>query len=274
MGTLSGNYYGGIVKDGLVLMLDAAKKDSYGRLGTTWRDISWNGNSGVLVNSPTFNISNGGSIVLDGTNEYISIKSSQGFNLGVNFTLQFWVKVSVFGGYIGGDFKRASIITNSYTRNSGQGFWVSFTSQADAPTYAPTPGRETFFISFGPDEQVMTAQWGSLSSYVNKWVNITITVNGNTPILGYINGVAISSYVIQNNGPSTLSYNGSGCSLGNRNNLLEFLNGSIGYFITYNRALSASEVLQNYNATKNRYNNIWPDTYIWSDTNTWQDQPL
>lgn len=44
MGTLSGNYYGGIVKDGLVLLLDAAKKDSYDRLGTTWRDISFNGN--------------------------------------------------------------------------------------------------------------------------------------------------------------------------------------------------------------------------------------
>ena len=65
-------YYGNIVKDGLVLDLDAAKKDSYPGTGTAWNDISGNRNNGTLTNGPTFNSSNGGSIVFDGTNDYIN----------------------------------------------------------------------------------------------------------------------------------------------------------------------------------------------------------
>ena len=66
------SYLGGIVKDGLVLDLDAAKLDSYPKTGTSWKDISGNGNNGTLVNVPTFNSSNGGSIVFDGSNDYVS----------------------------------------------------------------------------------------------------------------------------------------------------------------------------------------------------------
>ena len=49
------SYLGGIVRNGLVLDLDAAKLDSYPKFGTTWRDITFNQNNGTLVNGPTFN---------------------------------------------------------------------------------------------------------------------------------------------------------------------------------------------------------------------------
>src|SRR6056300_1799187 len=66
-------YYGNIVTDGLVLNLDAARKDSYNRTGTTWNDISGNGNNGTLINGPTFDSEDYGSIVFDGVDDYAAV---------------------------------------------------------------------------------------------------------------------------------------------------------------------------------------------------------
>jgi hypothetical protein len=60
-----------IVTDGLVLCLDAANPRSYGGSGTTWSDLSGNGNNGTLVNGPTFNTGSLGSIQFDGVNDFI-----------------------------------------------------------------------------------------------------------------------------------------------------------------------------------------------------------
>ena len=65
-------YNPNIVTDGLVLCLDAANKRSYPGTGTTWTDRSANGNNGTLTNGPTFDSANGGSIVFDGTNDYVT----------------------------------------------------------------------------------------------------------------------------------------------------------------------------------------------------------
>jgi hypothetical protein len=61
-----------IVTDGLVLYLDAANQKSYPGTGTTWNDLSGNGNNGTLVNGPTFNSDNNGSIVFDGVDDYVN----------------------------------------------------------------------------------------------------------------------------------------------------------------------------------------------------------
>ena len=55
-----------IVTNGLVLNLDAARQNSYAGSGTTWRDLSGNGNTGTLVNGVGYTGSNGGSLVLMG----------------------------------------------------------------------------------------------------------------------------------------------------------------------------------------------------------------
>ena len=76
-------------KTGLVFVLDAANPTSYVSGSTTWQDLSGNNNSGSLVNGPTFNSSNGGSIVFDGSNDYVEIST---VNASSQFTLNFWVK--------------------------------------------------------------------------------------------------------------------------------------------------------------------------------------
>ena len=86
------SYLGGIVKDGLVLHLDAAKLDSYPRVGTTWTDLSGNVNNGILTNGLIFNSGNGGYFILDGTDDYVSLNSPTQlqFTNTQPFTLSFW----------------------------------------------------------------------------------------------------------------------------------------------------------------------------------------
>ena len=68
---MSFSYSPKIITDGLVLYLDAANPYSYVSGSTVWNDISRGGNNGTLINGPTFSSANNGSIVFDGTNDYV-----------------------------------------------------------------------------------------------------------------------------------------------------------------------------------------------------------
>jgi hypothetical protein len=59
-----------IVTDGLVLCLDAGNPKSYPGSGTTWTDLSGNGNNGTLVNGVGYSGDNLGSLSFDGVNDY------------------------------------------------------------------------------------------------------------------------------------------------------------------------------------------------------------
>ena len=79
-----------IVTDGLVFYVDAGNGDSYPGTGTTWSDLVGS-NNGTLTNGPTFDSGNGGSIVFDGTNDYISTQ----LTCGTTFTWSVWFKTDV-----------------------------------------------------------------------------------------------------------------------------------------------------------------------------------
>lgn len=84
------SYHNGpkIVSEGLVLYLDAANSKSYSGTGTTWTDLSGNSNNATLVNGPTYSSLNGGGIVLDATDDFISITPSASLKVdGDNFTI-------------------------------------------------------------------------------------------------------------------------------------------------------------------------------------------
>ena len=99
-----------IVTDGLVFCVDAGDKMSYPGAGTTWTDLSKNRNNGTLTNGPTFDSANGGSIVFDGTDDYVNF-GSQTWDISTNLTIDFFIKFNTlnsaayytmfsFGGYI------------------------------------------------------------------------------------------------------------------------------------------------------------------------------
>jgi hypothetical protein len=88
-----------IVRSGLALALDAADKNSYRGTGTTWKDLSGNAYNGTLTNGPTFSNINGGTIVFDGTNDYVSIPSNSNFNNGNNITVEAWAQCSNWASF-------------------------------------------------------------------------------------------------------------------------------------------------------------------------------
>ena len=85
-----------IITDGLVMHLDAAQLRSYPTTGTTWTDLSGNGNNGTLINGPTFNSGNGGSIVFDGVNDYVTGFNSISINTTSSFAIEFWFNLTSF----------------------------------------------------------------------------------------------------------------------------------------------------------------------------------
>jgi hypothetical protein len=90
MSTLSGGP--NIVVDGLVLYLDAANQYSYVSGSTAWNDLSRSNNNGTLINGPTFNSANGGSIVFDGIDDYVSFVSNP--SLTNQITVEVWIQLS------------------------------------------------------------------------------------------------------------------------------------------------------------------------------------
>ena len=205
--------YEGIITDGLVLNLDAGFTPSYPRSGTTWADISLSGNNGTLINGPTFS---GDSIVFDGTNDYVSTSISRNGDYTITII-----------------FKINSLTTDMRLVGAVSGPGNQFAAGWWGTTFRlwlENTWNDTGFIS--------TTNIIYILSIVQEGTDNKIYVNGNY------------NSVISN---KTSYFNNLG--FGNRflNSYGSFFNGDIYTTQIYNRALSAAEVLQNYNATKDRY---------------------
>ena len=221
------NYFGGIVTNGLVLDLDAAKVASYSGTGTSWNDISGNNNNGTLVNGPTFSgIGKQASIVFDGVDDFVS---GSGTVLTTQGTIITW-------------FKTSNTYTNNYLFSLP---WVS-------------SGNNGFDLGFGGTTTfrsivVTTSTYVELTYTTtysdNNWHMGAITYSGTTATL-YYDGVARTSASItgsirqQANGEFNIARFGS---------FGGYVAASISNATVYNRALSATEVSQNFNALRSRY---------------------
>jgi hypothetical protein len=216
-----------IVKDGLVFWLDANDKTSYPGDGTTWRDLSRGGNNGTLTNGPTYNSGNGGSIVFDGVDDYC------------------WT------GYI------SSLPSGGAARTMC--FWVN-PSNVTPPIIVPMfgfglnsqPGK--FFMG-GISSNSTIQLWGNTINYTS-----TFTLSANT--WAYVAYVYASNYItVYKNGVADAGSSitldtvaNSPVQIGDvQSNPYSKLSGGIANGYIYNRALSTQEVLQNYNANKNRF---------------------
>ena len=211
-----------IVTNGLVLNVDASQKGSYPGSGTTWYDLA-GANDGILTNNPTYNSSNGGSIVFDGVDDYVDI----GYKIGLlnsDITQEAWVNTDVMINWHG-------IISNMPSWGTG------------------------FSLQIGPVQKIaamisgayLTTSWTPL---VGVWYHIVAThrSSDNLNVL-YVNGVQENSVIRE------ISYVENAVTrigVFYTYNQLHF-DGKIGVVRSYNRALSASEVLQNFNAQKSKF---------------------
>jgi hypothetical protein len=219
--TSSGGGGGGFTTSGLVLHLDAGNPASYPGSGTVWTDLSGYGNNATLTNGPTFNSANGGSILFDGSNDYAPT-STNGFPFGsAAGTISTWVK--------------ASQIDNNYRWVFAYGLDV-----LGASRFLGFNGSTYYFGGYGDD---ITAP--GFSS--NTWVNLTGVYNGTTASM-YVNGVLVA-------GATNKSWNtiNNVSTVGRQTNGGEYFNGKIAQVLVYNRALSDTEILNNFNAVKSRF---------------------
>jgi hypothetical protein len=218
------NYSPRVVTDGLVLYLDAANQYSYVSGSTSWNDISRGGNNGTLVNGPTFNSANGGSIVFDGTNDYASILDSSTLNFTTGFSCDFWV-YSNSGG--------SPMFIHQQSGSTFGGFEIYSNSSNN--------------ILFNKNASVNLVI-SSASFIRNAWTYVACTANGTTANI-YVNSTNIgsASAPLPDNVDGILRIGDWIGSSGYQ------LNGKMSIMKLYNRALSATEVLQNYNATKTRF---------------------
>jgi hypothetical protein len=215
-----------IVTNGLVLYLDASNTKSYVSGSTTWNDVSRSGNNNSLINGPTFNSANGGSIVFDGTNDWVNSETQILKNLQ-EFTINLWFYTSTLTGIL---------LSEGASSNVGVQFWLGV-------------GVNNTILQFGDGTNDSFFN-SKITLQQNVWVNLCFTVKNKTGT-SYINSVYQNAWTNTNNilwAGTTGTFR-----LGCRENTSIFTNSRIAITQLYNRALSATEIRQNYNATKSRF---------------------
>lgn len=229
-----------IVTNELVLSLDAADRSSYVSGSNSWVDLTGNNNNGTLTNGPSFNSENGGAIVFDGVNDYVNITDSDTFNLS-NLTVISWFYIQNFPG-----FSQYRIINHqestfrAWGLQMGRGDYVGGYTSSDAILFCHSNnGVSALNLSSPVKLQIGTWYQGGFS-------------NNGTTLKIYVNGQVSNSTTSLGNQYSTIASDICiGVTAGGKNAF--FWDGRIATAQIYNRALSDSEVLQNYNAQKSRF---------------------
>jgi hypothetical protein len=220
-----------IVTSGLTLNLDAGSVISYPTTGTSWYDVSGNNYNGTLNNGPTF-VSSGmsSSFILDGTDDYISIPNgfTNMFKGKTYWTASIWIKVNSWGSS-----NDQYPVLVSIGANQGQ----------YGELYLEIGNAGQYYFAYAGDFST-----GSLTTNLNQIYNLVYMKDGSN-FKVYSNGVLIETTT----GKTNVSNVDGDLWLGRFKTFDFDLNGNMYNFSMYNRALTNSEVLQNYNALKGRY---------------------
>jgi len=232
-----------IITNGLVLCLDAASTKSYPGSGTTWFDRSGNRNNGTLTNGPSFSSANGGSIVFDGTNDYVS--GTVNLSSYSQITVEIWLKPNNAIESIA--FEHSN---NWNSNTSGLGLATNSSGFASVSTLCHTNHTNG---ATGARNYEFTCGTTNYSCHVNIFSNIV----DSTGRLTYVNGnlLPFSAGIWSTSTATTVgsAFRNDTMYLASRGGGSLFNNSSIAIFKIYNRKLTAAEVLQNFNAQRGRF---------------------
>ena len=219
--------YDGVVYNGLQLYLDANNTTSYPGTGTTWFDLSGQGNDVAMQNSGSisYTASGGGYFTLT-SNGYFNRATTTGVPTGTSaYTFSVWIqKGASWGGngMIGVGSSTSTNQTNQFRTTSTNAYVNYWYGNDLAATSSLSPASQWFNA---------VAQWDGTTRKI--WVNGTqLSSAGAT-------GLNVTSSLLQ---IGATNIGGS-----------EPLQGNIGQALIYNRALTSIEIQQNYTATRTRY---------------------
>jgi len=238
-----------IVTSGLVLNLDPGFTPSYPTTGTTWYDLSGNSFNETLINGPTFNSSVGGNIVFDGIDDYANQNyPTSNFPSGSQAnTINIWLKIPSSNSAGMEPFGMG----NNGAPSSRIGIWLPGTAQNGVGTSVGQIGVESINSAVATTNTQTTNTWLNFCAVFNGGLedNFTLYVNGSS--------VSISKYQRASTGPQNINITTSASFLtfGGIPSIpsAHVYNGPIGPTQVYNRSLTSSEVLQNFNAQKSRF---------------------
>ena len=219
-----------IITNGLVLYLDAANKQSYVSGSTSWIDVSNNNNNGTLTNGPTLNTGSGGSIVFDGSNDYV--ETGYVFPSSTSYTMAVWAK------------------------SSGTGFSNRLMGNADSTAgltgtdiiWGALSSTNIYIVRRAGSNDGARDTNGNFSGLNVGWHYVCVTYdNAGVGMIVYVDTTSIATN-------TTLGFTSSlTFRIGRDGNGSDAFNGNVAIVQIYNKALSALEVSQNYNATKGRF---------------------
>ena len=228
-----------IITDGLVLCLDAGNTKSYPGSGTTWTDLSGNGNNGTLVNGPTYNSSFGGSFAFDGTNDYASFSSASELQFlnRLPYTLEVWMYP---------------------TSNPGAGTWTGIFNRENSSVgsrdgyniYLNGSTNQTLYLAterFCTGTATGVGYTYNESVLLNIWHHVVATYDGTTLRL-YRNGEQVNS----GNTTGNITNTSKTLEIGRRGSG-SYFNGRLNGQKIYNKALTSTEVTKNFNALRGRF---------------------
>lgn len=227
-----------IVTNGLVLHLDAGNVSSYPGTGTVWSDVSGNSNNGTLTNGPTYNSGNGGSIVFDGTNDYVVTPSNVNLSDTDKISVCLWTKISSTSIYV--------LFEHSTNFNSNNAFFVDINEVNGIGAYCfgdHNPGYNIAYTSNGYND----GKWHYFCATSDRSLGSTNQIN--LYVDGIYNKIQHASYTVDLTG----NYSTFPAYISSRGGSSYFLNGNVSNVQLYNRALTAAEIQQNFEALRGRY---------------------
>ena len=209
-----------IITNGLVLHLDAGYTPSFYTTGLNWFDMSNSVLACYFYNGNSFSYSYGGCLLFDGSNIFCGAGSTTTLSITGNLTASAWVRPTGF-----------STEGNIIAKNSNQGYRMRFQSNG------------TFWMYSNGNSLT------SPSAYtINNWYYVT-AVFTSSGLKMYVNGNPVNSNFV----PFNPSYSSSNFYIGAFSPTQEFFQGAISIISVYNRELSSTEILQNFNAQKTRF---------------------
>jgi len=211
------------VNDGLIFTIDAGNFRSYSGSGNTSNGLV-GGIGGTLVNGIGFTSANSGSFIFDGTNDYIDVPINPSL-FTTEGTMIIWLKNDE--------------ATPASTSNTG---FMGFSSGYQNDHYPWIDGLG-YLSTFRNNRVSLTLSTSVTRTNIHM---VCVTSNSSEWKL-YQN--AVLQYTTSSSGSVTMSNTTIGYSISQSFNY----KGKVYSFSLYNRALSAAEVLQNYNSTKRRY---------------------